>query len=222
MQWSRNFRTTTKTLALVFIMIFLLLTVAFTGYSTSETIVNIMNSTFSYYVQPALALGEMKSMAIQNRRMILNIAIASDKKLAENYEKRVLDNRKKIDDIIDQCSKMIKSPKEKVLFDNLRAQDSKLFVKQNEIIALRKSMENPENLMLRMMTGGDVANEEAKYIAIIEEIVVFLTEACAERNAWADAEGRKGTVRILAVSMIATIAGLLMGVFVSRTVTNPL
>jgi methyl-accepting chemotaxis protein len=224
MQWFRNFKTTTKALTLVFIMIFLLLTVAFTGYSTSERISGIMNSMFFDYAQPAIAMSEIESMAIQNRRMILSIAVLSDRQQFENYERRVLDNRKKIDSIIDQYSKVTALAKANALFEDLRRASSRLVAKQDEALAVGKlpPAEIPENFISRLVTGGDIAAVEEAYIAIIGEIVTVLTDACRERNVWANAEGKKGSVTIIVASIAAVVLGLLMGIFTSRTITGPL
>jgi methyl-accepting chemotaxis protein len=224
MRWVRNFKTATKALTLVFTMIFLLLIVAFTGYFTSETIIGIMNSMFFDYAQPAIAMSELESMAIQNRRMILSIAVVDDSKQSENYERRVLDNRKKIDDIIDQHSKVTMSPQEKALFEDLRSISFRLAAKQDEALAIEKlpKTETPENFIERLVTGGDIAAAEEEYIAIVEKIVKTLTDACKEKNAWANAEGRKGSVTIIAASAVAVIVGLLLGIFVSRAITGPL
>jgi methyl-accepting chemotaxis protein len=205
-------------------MIFLLLVVAFTGYSTSKTIINTMNATFSDYVQPAIAMGEVKAMAAQNRRLILNMAVIDDKSLSVDYEKRVLDNRKNIDDIIEKCSKVMTDPNEKALLEDLRRTRSSLVAKQDEalIVGKRPLAEIPENFLLRLVNDGDIATLENEYIAIIGKITKVLTDACTERNDWVNAEGEKGAVSIMGASIVAVVVGLFMGIFISHTITGPI
>ena len=224
MQWFKNFRTTTKALVLVFTMIFLLLVVAFTGYSTSKTIINIMNSMFFDYVQPAIAMSEMKAMAIQNRRMIMNMAVIDDRQQSELFEKRVLDNREKIASVLEQHSKIMTQLSEKALFEDLRRVGSELSAKQDEALAVGKLplAEIPENFLSRLVNNGDIASLENEYIAIVEKIVNLLIDDCMEKNVWANNDGKKGTVRIIVASIVATFIGLFMGIFISRTITGPL
>ncbi|MDR1648969.1 MAG: MCP four helix bundle domain-containing protein, partial [Synergistaceae bacterium] len=126
MQWFKNFSTTTKTFTLVFTMVFLLSVVAFTGYSTCGTVIDIMNSMFLDYVRPAIGMGEMKSMAIQNRRMILTMAVVDDKQQIADYERRILENRKVIADTFDRYENVVTQADEKAMFKELRNLRTKL------------------------------------------------------------------------------------------------
>jgi methyl-accepting chemotaxis protein len=222
MQWFKNFSTATKTLTLVFIMIFLLLLVAFTGYSMNKEIIGVMNSMFLDYARPAIFMSDMKSMAIQNRRLILNMAVINDREQSESYEKIVLDNRKKIDATIERYSNTTMLPEEKVLLENLRSAGSKLILKQDEALVAGKLplTDMPENFLARLVNDGDIASAEKDYIDIIEKIVQSLADNYEEKNVWANQEAAKTTVRLIIASIVATTVGLLMGIFISRTITG--
>ncbi|MDR1621623.1 MAG: methyl-accepting chemotaxis protein [Synergistaceae bacterium] len=224
MQWFKNLKTATKALMLVFTMIFLLLIVAFTGYSTSKTIIEVMDSTFEDYAKPAIYMSDVKAMAIQNRRMILNMSIAEDGQRSESYEKVILENRKKISDALDQYGRTTMQPDEKVLFEELLRTSSKLTVKQNEALEIAKlpPKDMPDGYLSRLLASGDIGSAENEYIAVVEKIVRILTDNSEKRNVWAHNEGEKGAVKILAASIAATVIGLLMGVFISRMVTGPI
>ena len=180
MQWFKNFSTTTKTLTLVFAMIFLLLIVAFTGFSTNKTIIGIMNAMFFNYARPAIAMSDMNARAIQNRRMIMSMAIISDQGQSENYEKRVRDNRKIINDELDQYASTIELPEEKTLFENLKRIGSELAVKQDEALAIGMlpPEEAPDGFISRLVGSGDIASLENEYIRIAGEIVQILSDNC--------------------------------------------
>jgi methyl-accepting chemotaxis protein len=224
MQWFRNFSTMKKTFAIVFTMLFLLLAVAFTGYSTSGTIVGLMNSMYLEYAQPALSMSEMKSMAIQNRRMIMNMAVIEDMERSESYAERVLENRKKIVEAAEQYASEAVTPEEKKLSGDLRRMGSDLFAKQDEALTVMKlpPKDIPADFLLRLLGSGDIAVVENDYIALVEKIVGTLAAECREKNAWANAEGRKGTVRIIVASAAAALVGLFMGILIARTIIGPI
>ncbi|MDR1378486.1 MAG: methyl-accepting chemotaxis protein [Synergistaceae bacterium] len=223
-QWFKNFRTATKALILVFTMIFLLLVVAFTGYSTNKKIIGTMNSMFIDYVRPAISMGEIKSMAIQNRRLILNMAVINDREQSEGYEKLVVENRKEIADLIERHSGTKTSPEEKKLLDNLQRAGSQLTLKQNEALVAGKLplTEMPENFLSRLVNNGDIALAEEEYIAIIEKIVDILIDSCEQKNVAANKEGARGTIAVIIASIVATAVGLCMGLYISRAITGPI
>jgi methyl-accepting chemotaxis protein len=205
-------------------MVFLLSVVALTGYSTCETVIDIMNSMFVDYVRPAVGMSEMKSMAIQNRRMILTMAVVNDKQQIADYEKRILENRKVIADTFDRYENVVTQPDEKAMFKELRSLRIKLLAKQDEALAIAKlpTSEIPADFLQRLVNKGDIAEIENKYIGIVENIVKALFETCEERNVWANEEGRKGTVKIVVASVAAALVGLLMGIVISRTIIGPI
>jgi methyl-accepting chemotaxis protein len=205
-------------------MIFLLLTVTFTGYSTNKTIIEIMNTTNSDYVRPALLMAEMKALAIQNRRMIMNMAIISDVQTSKDYEKRVWDNREIIADAIEKFGRTEMDKEGRTLFENLQRLRVQLHAKQDEAMDITTGpLEDiPRDFISRLVLSGDIAALENEYIAIVEKIVDSLTESCEHRNVWANNEGRKGTLRMLIASVAAMFIGLFMGIFMSRTITGPI
>jgi methyl-accepting chemotaxis protein len=224
MQWFKNFSTTTKTLTLVFAMIFLLLIVAFTGYSTNKTIIGIMNTMFFNYARPAITMSDMNARAIQNRRMIMSMAIISDQGQSENYEKRVRENRKIINEELDQYGSTIDLPEEKTLFENLKRVGSELAVKQDEALAIGMlpPEEAPDGFISRLVGNGDIATLENEYIRIAGEIVQILSDDCEKRNVWANKEAGKGAIIVIVTSISAIAIGLLMGILISRTITGPI
>ncbi|MDR1376792.1 MAG: methyl-accepting chemotaxis protein [Synergistaceae bacterium] len=222
MQWFKNFSTATKTLTLVFTLIFLLLVVAFTGYLTNKEVISAMNEMFLGNVQPAISMGELKAMAIQNRRLILNMAVINDRQESESYEKIVLENREKIASAIEEYSHTTMRPDEKKLLDNLRSVGAQLLAKQNEALYAGKLplTDMPENFLARLVNDGDIATVENEYIAIIEKIVQILADNCEQKNVWANEEAARGTVRVIIASVVAASVGLLMGIFIFRTITG--
>jgi methyl-accepting chemotaxis protein len=183
-----------------------------------------MNSTFLDYVHPALSMGEMKALTMQNRRMILNMAVIDDKQTSENYEKRVLENRQKILNVLDQYSKKTMQPDERVLLEDLRRLGSTLFKKQDEALKIGKLplAETPKDFLSRLVGKGEIALLETEYIDLVEKTVALLVNKYEERNVWAQNEGKRGTVRVIVASAVATLLGLFMGIFISRTVTGPI
>jgi methyl-accepting chemotaxis protein len=203
-------------------MVFLLLIIVFTGYSTNKEIFSTMDAMFADYVRPVIYMGEMKSLVLQNRRMIVNMTIMDDRQESGDYAKRVLENRKKIADIIERYGNTIMVPEEERLLANLRRITSQLIMKQDEalIVGQLPLIEVPENFTLRMVHGGDIALVEDEYIDIIEKIVDILTEHCELKNIQINEEGRRGNIKTITIAVLATLVGLFMGIYISHTITN--
>jgi methyl-accepting chemotaxis protein len=223
MKWLRKFSTMSKILILVLTMNVLLLIVAYTGYSTSRTIVGIMNSMFTEYAKPAISMSKMESMAIQNRRMIMNMFIFEDHELVADYEKRILENRKKIDEAIEQFESLASDQEEKTLIAELRRAEKSLFAKRDEAIGVAKKphSEMPEGFLLRLVGSGDIAAAEGEYIEIVERIVKLLTDDCEQRDLWANEEGRAGTWEIVVTSVAAIAFALILGALIAHSIIAP-
>jgi methyl-accepting chemotaxis protein len=150
------------------------------------------------------------------------MAVINDREQSESYERIVLDNRKKIGATIERYSNTTMLPEEKVLLENLRSASSKLILKQDEALVAGKLplTDMPENFLSRLVNDGDIALAENDYIDIIEKIVQTLADNYEEKNVWANQEAAKTTVSLIIASIVAATVGLLMGIFISRTITG--
>ncbi|MDR2176286.1 MAG: methyl-accepting chemotaxis protein [Synergistaceae bacterium] len=224
MRWFRNFSIMTRMFTLVLTMILLLLAVALAGWSTNRTIIGIMNSMYLDYARPAISMSKMESLAIQNRRMILNMSILDDAERVANYERKIAENKRVIGETVERYSAAAMNPEERRFFENLKRAEIKLNAKRDEAMRIAKlpRAEMPEGFLLRLVTGGDIAEVEEEYIEAFEKIVRLLTDDCEERDVWANEEGGRGTVRVVAVSVAAVIAGLFLSVVVAHTIIDPI
>jgi methyl-accepting chemotaxis protein len=169
-------------------------------------------------------MGDAKALAIQNRRMIMNMVIMDDKEQSESYRKRVLENRETIAGILEQYSGTEMVPEEKKLYEDLRRLGLELYAKQDEVMSVgnRSLKDMPEGFLLRLVSGGDITLLENEYIDTVEKIVKILADSCEQKNAWANEEGRRGAVRVIIASIAAVIVGLFMGAAVSRVIIGPI
>ncbi|MDR2780430.1 MAG: methyl-accepting chemotaxis protein, partial [Synergistaceae bacterium] len=222
MQWFRNFSTTCKILLLVTVMIVLLIIVSAVGYNTSHTITGEMNALYRDYAMPSIWMEEMKSISIQNRRIILSMLATSHEGDIESYASRIIDGRRRIDELFSLYDNTNQIDEEKALEAKIKASMIKVDKLQDEMIDARKKHIVDENLLERLRTGGDIALAEDENTALIDELVALLVKMADEVSKEADETARAGIVEISALSVGAIVIGMALGIIISRMITGPI
>jgi methyl-accepting chemotaxis protein len=222
MQWFKNLRTTSKILALVFVMIILMLLIAVSGYNTSRKISYEMDELYQNYATPAILMAQAQGLAIQNRRMLLSMSLASDSSAKSRYETRILDNRKSASDMIARYEQTNLNSDEREILNQLKFDRDAVSKAQDEVIALTKDGLHVAEVNELMSTGGVLATASDKYNETFDKLVQLLVKLCGEVDESARGVAESGTVAIAITSVISILIGLAIGVFISRLITGPI
>jgi methyl-accepting chemotaxis protein len=222
MQWFKNLRTMTKILTLVASMVVLLLAVSATGYRTSSGIAEKMEDMYGNYASPAIMMTEAKSLAIQNRRMLLSMITADSQSEKDNYERRMGENQKNASALIEKVEQTQLNQDEKALLAELKRARDEVSKKRAEAISIVKRGELTDDFNARMRGDGDMAVAENAYIESFNKMASMLTSLAEDMNAEAGAEARGGAIRIAVTSALAVIFGIALGLTVAKMITGPI
>lgn len=222
MQCFRNLRTITKILTLVAIMIVLLLAVSVTGYRTSSNIADEMNEMYGNYATSAIIMTEAKSLAIQNRRMLLSMIMTDSQSEKDSFERRMDENQKTASGLIEKFEATPLDANEKTLLDELKRARDEVGRKRAEAISIIKRGELPDDFLRRLSGSGDVAAAENNYIEAFRKITDELVTFAEKMNEESSAEARKGLIMIAAASGLAIVFGLALGIAVAKMITGPI
>jgi methyl-accepting chemotaxis protein len=222
MQWFRDLRTMTKILILVSIMLALMTVIAVTGYLTSKEISRDMNRLYRDFALPAMKMGEAESVSVQNRRMILSMFYADDEIKIKNYEARITENRKKITDFYDEYAKTDMPQEIRTLFNKLMETRAYCVKMQNEAMELSKSPNIPQDIIDRLLTGGDIAKAEEDYVSELNAMEEKMKQMCQETEISSMEEAVRGVTKITVSWLLAAITGIVMAYAISRMITGPI
>ncbi|MDR3255165.1 MAG: methyl-accepting chemotaxis protein [Synergistaceae bacterium] len=222
MQWFRNLLTTFKILSLVLVMLLIMLLISFVGYRTSSTISSDMNSLYDNYAMPAITMAQAQGLAIQNRRMLISMSMSTDATVDRQYESRILENRKRIGNLIAEYEKTNLTQEERVLLTQLTNARSNLNKLQDEVLAVLKVSTTSDEIDARMAHGGDVAVASDTYNELFDKIVTLLVNICSDVNKSAAIMAQNGTMSIAISAIAAILAGIGIGILVSRLITAPI
>ncbi|MDR0652555.1 MAG: methyl-accepting chemotaxis protein [Synergistaceae bacterium] len=222
MQWFRNLRTTFKILLLVAVMVVLLVVVSAAGYNTAGTIAGDMKVLYEDYTLPAIWMGEMKANSIQNRRMLLSMLNVTDMAEVESYDSRIKANRKRADELLALYDKTNQTDEEKALESKIRASMANADKLQDEIIDVIKNDRMDERSLMRVRSGGDVANAANENTALLEELVALLVKIADDVSNRSSLTAGAGLRRITILSVAAVVLGLALGLAISKMITGPI
>ncbi|MDR1481979.1 MAG: methyl-accepting chemotaxis protein [Synergistaceae bacterium] len=220
MHWFKNLHIMTKILFIVFTMLALMTIIAFTGYLTSRGIERKMDKLYSEFAMPAIQMSTAKSLAIQIRRMIINMIIARDEGVAAAYEKRVMEYRETLGEMSERFRKLNLPREIGDMFEQLRQAEKYCFKMQDEAIKLARGGMEPSSLYERLMSGGDIAEAENVYVDLFSKLVASLEDLCAKMKETTSLEASRGITRIAVTSVLAAITGLVMGCLISLAITR--
>ena len=222
MQWFRNFRTTSKILLLVTVMVALLIVVSAAGYNTGSTIADDMNTLYRGYAMPAIWMGEVKANSIQNRRMLLSMMDATETAAIESYDSRIKDSRKRIDELFALYANTNMTDEEKEFVTKIKAATAKANKLQDEIIDAVKNNRINEHLLTRVRTGGDVTEAANENTALIDEMVALLVKRADDVSSKSSLTASASLIKIMILSVVAVALGLILGLIISKMITGPI
>jgi methyl-accepting chemotaxis protein len=210
----------TKILFIVFTMLALMTIIACTGYLTSRGIEYKMERLYSEFALPAIQMGTAKSIAIQSRRMLLSMVITRDKRVAADYEKRVLEHRETLGEMAEKFRRLNLPQNIKDMFGRLQQAERYCFKLQDEAIELAREGVEPVNLYDRLLSGGDIAEAENTYVDLFEQLVTSLDDLCTKMKEISSIEASRGSTKIVITSVLAAVIGLVMGCLISLSITG--
>jgi methyl-accepting chemotaxis protein len=222
MQWFRNLRTTSKILLLVTVMIVLLIVISAAGYNTASSIADDMNILYRDYAMPAIWMGEMKAYSLQNRRMLLSMLDTTETAAIESYASRINDSRKHIDELFTLYDNVNHTDEEKALVSKIKAATAKANKLQDEMIDAEKNNGIDERMLMRVRTGGDVADAANENTALIDELVAMLVKRADDVSDKSSLAAGVNLTRITILSVLAVMLGLVLGLIISKMITGPI
>jgi methyl-accepting chemotaxis protein len=203
-------------------MVVLLIVVSVAGYNTSHTIAGEMNDLYGHYAMPSIWMEEVKSISIQNRRIILSMLDISDDGEINSYDSRIKDGRKRIDDLFALYANTNQTDGERALVVKIKTAMLTLDKLQDEVIEARKRHIVDEYLLNRIRSGGDIAVAENGSIELIEELVSMLVKMADEVSQEAAHTASTGIMEITVLSAVAIVLGIALGILVSKMITGPI
>jgi methyl-accepting chemotaxis protein len=212
----------TKILLLVAVMIILLIVISAAGYHTGTTIAGEMDDLYRHYAMPSIWMEEMKSISIQNRRIILSMLDTADDDEIESYDSRIKDGRKRIDELFAQYANTNQTDGEKALVAKIKASMLMLDKLQDEVIDARKNDRLNDYMHDRIRSGGDIAAAENENTALIDELVAMLVKMADDVSQEASATAREGIIEITVLSVAAIVLGMALGLVISKMITGPI
>jgi methyl-accepting chemotaxis protein len=226
MQWFKNFRTMTKILTLVAIMLILLLVVSIVGYNISTQIATEMKEMYVNYATPAILMSEARTLAVQNRRFILSIMTSTSESEMSNYERRIAENQAEASDLISNYEKTNVTPQEEALLAELRKARDEAARKRSEAVELAKASKNDreiyDRLNERLGSNGDIAVAEDNYYKSFDNLVNLLIKMASDMNEMASQKVKSGTVVLITSSIVAAFLGIALGFLIAKMITNPI
>ncbi|MDR3354421.1 MAG: methyl-accepting chemotaxis protein [Synergistaceae bacterium] len=222
MQWFRDLRTILKILILVFVMLVLMIVIALTGYSVSSGIASDMKTMYEKYALAAIKMGEAKTIAIHNRLIILSLMSAKNKITTSDYENSIIENRRRVSVFLDEFAKMDMPHDISNLSNKLMDARNYSIKKQDEAIRLGREETSPQDIIVRLLTGGDIAQAEQDYVSVLAEMQEKLESLCDEMNKDSRARALEGLEWIIVISAAAALVGLILGYLTSRMITGPI
>jgi methyl-accepting chemotaxis protein len=212
----------TKILTLVALMILLLLVISITGYRTSSGIAEEMEEMYGSYAAPAIMMTEAKSLAIQNRRMLLSMIMTDSESERDDYERRMGENQRNASALIEKFEQGQLGPDEKAILAELKRARDEVSKKREEATSIVKRGETTDDFYARMRGSGDMAAAENAYIEAFNKMASLLASIAEDMNAEAGAEAKSGAVRIAATSALAVVFGVALGLAVAKMITGPI
>ncbi|MDR1914961.1 MAG: methyl-accepting chemotaxis protein [Synergistaceae bacterium] len=222
MKWFRNLSTMLKILALVMILIALMLIISFKGYNTSARIAQDIEQTYENYAKPAMNMLKARSLAVENRRMVLSMFNTLVDSELKSYAERVTQNRAAIADLVKVLNPELLSPEAKKVHSSLLKTGPEYRKFQDEAIdgALEKI---PRALIVpRLTSTGDIGWWENEYADGFAALTEFLIQKGDEATTIAKSEATRGGIQIAYTSTAAVLLGILLSIFVSKTITGPI
>ena len=221
----RNIRTMTKLLFLVSIMLLLLCVVSFTGYRTAGSIAGASAEMYRSSAKPAMWILDLKSLAIQNRRLI-GRSLGSTESEMRTIERITAANRQRGNELFVEYEKTMnpQNAEETRLYAALTQIRAEAAAKQNEVLDAARSGNSARIAAIgpRLTEDGDITRSEGAYVEAFDQLAQFLVHTADRIELQTGLDARRAQAAMLILSAIAALSGIALAVVVSRFITNPL
>jgi methyl-accepting chemotaxis protein len=154
--------------------------------------------------------------------MVLSLVNAESEEEESGYQRLIDDNRKRIEQLINDYQATNTTPAEISLIDELERAEEENVKLQNEAISLGKGTESVDELTDRLRGGGDIDLSENHYMETFDKLVKLLIKLCDETSVESHQMANDGTWAIAVSSIVAIVIGIILGVLISRLITGPI
>jgi methyl-accepting chemotaxis protein len=222
MQWFRDLRTTSKIVLLVVIMEALLIVVSAVGYIVGSEITYYMDDLYRNHAMPAIWMGEVKALSIQNRRMLLSMLNSEETDEIELYDSRIREQRKRIAELLADYGKTPLTEEEKAYISKIKEALARVSKLQDELSGAKINGSLDERLLARLNSKGDITVAENENTALIDELVALLVKTADDVSVNTSVSAGIGLKVIVIFSAVAVVLGLFLGWGVSMMITAPI
>jgi methyl-accepting chemotaxis protein len=172
------------------------------------------------FASPAIYMSQAQSDAHEARYVILSAVIVTDENLLRTYQAQITERRKEVADAIARYKKTHMSDEEKAILSRLETAREKIGPVQDQ--ALRLGVENRNQEGFELLSTPDMAALEKEYFGCYGELTSLLMKRADSTKNSSIAEAKASVRLTLIISVIAIVAGALVGLLIARMITIPL
>jgi len=153
-------------------------------------------------------------------RLMRTIILESDPAEKKKYDGKLEDTRKTYDEAAAKLQGTLRSEESKALFAAVQAAREKVRPSNNKVLELSlKNGHDKEAAQVLIDEVQPLANALQKDI---DDLVAFLKKATVKRYDEAKAAESQATTYMVGISLAALVAGIVLALFITRSVTRPL
>ncbi len=181
----------------------------------NDSVTEIVDDMF-----PKIVLANDIAELVNNNRILIgNVLLNTNEAENKRIQDEIAANRKQLTDRYAKLEKMVQSEKGKALFKAVIDARDVYNAVSSKVIELGAANKAEEGYALM---EGEMAVLQKKYFAAIDAVVEHQTEAVTKAGNQADVDYASTRMIVIAVSVVAFIFGILLALFVTRSITTPL
>lgn len=219
MSWFRNLKTRSKIMLLVGTLLFLLVAIAFIGYRTNMNMEKDMEALYDDYASPAIYILRAQVRVQQVRDKVVESLLATDTDSTSSLGE-ITRLRGEVETFTKSYTQSNMSDEEKTVLARLQSASAK--VRPIHDAVLEMGIKNRDAEGYAYITSPAVVQLEAEYYESYADLVQLLVDL-ADKTKETSMETALASTRVsIGISIAALVIGALFGVFVAKTITNPI
>ena len=220
MSWFRNMRTLGKIMSCVALMLILLVVVSCLAYRSGTNMEDSMKTLYDDFASPAIYMSQAQSDAHEARYIILSAVVVTDETLLRTYQAEITKKRNDVAEALTKYKMTKMSDAERAILARLEVARGKIGPIQDQ--ALRLGVENRNQEALELLSTPDMVALEKEYFGCYGELTDLLMKL-ADQTKNSSISAATDSIRLtLIISVIAVVAGALVGFLIARMITGPL
>lgn len=219
MKWFMNLRMRSKIIALVALLLAIMVSVSVFALMKLQVVSADAKDLGRNWLPKTKYLGELKAYAFDLRRNLLQHILSSTEAEFREYESNMQKDRALFEASFQSLGKLLVTDEGKRLYSTVE-KDWKDFIGiVDQVVSLSRQMKNTEAAQLARERGAESGDRVAKSIDEMIGIIDGHTNNFEFRVETTAASARSTVIAIIAV---AGILGLLVGLFIAKTISDPI